>query len=407
MSSVVLFENKKDCCGCGACMNVCPRKAIHMEEDENGFTYPCIDEELCIQCGACKRVCGYQNIQETNSPLGAYVACTANTDIMKSASGGVFACIARKFIEEGGLVYGASMEYVDGELIPMHICVDNLGDLDKLLGSKYVQSVVGDTYSQIKAQLENGKKVLFSGTPCQVAGLKAFLGSRECANLLLIDIICHGVPSIQFFHGYIKFLENKWKGNIFDFRFRDKSAGWGLVGKMQYLTADNKKKSKIIYARESSYYQFFLKGDIYRENCYECKYASEKRPGDITLGDYWGIEREHPEFLAANGGCFDETKGVSCMIINSHKGMHIVEKLADSIVIRKSNFQKVARQNGQLKHPTPRSSRREEILEMYAKDGYAEVESYFIKNSGLKLVFAYVIDRIPSPIKKSIRRIKK
>ena len=407
MSKIVLFENKEDCCGCEACVNACPKQAIQMQEDEYGFRYPVIDEEHCVECGKCQTVCAYKTVEETNAPLDTYVACTLNTDIMKSASGGIFASLATSFLEQGGVVYGVSMECMEGQPVPVHICVEKPEDIIKLQGSKYVQSLVGDCYGRIKRQLGEGKKVLFSGTPCQVAGLKEFLGRPKDENLLLVDIICHGVPSVQFFQSYIRELSKKIKGTITDFKFRDKATGWGLVGKAEYVTEKGKKKYKTIYARESSYYQFFLKGDIYRENCYKCKYASAHRPGDITLGDYWGIEKEHPEYLTANGGCYDETKGVSCVIVNTAKGKNYMDSLPDTMLRKESTYEKAAKQNGQLRHPTQQSPRRELLLKMYANDGYKAVDAWFVKKNRMKLAIAFVVDRMPVSLKKKMRRMLK
>lgn len=407
MGKITLFHDKAECCGCEACVNICPQKAIHMEEDEYGFRYPCIDESLCVECGLCQRVCGYKHVEESNVPMNTYVARTLNTDIMKSASGGVFASLAKSVIEQGGIVYGVSMEKVSEELIPMHIGVERPEELIKLQGSKYVQSVMGDTYRHVKEQLMQGRKVLFSGTPCQVAGLKAYLGNVSQENLLLIDIICHGVPSVSFFQSYIKELEKKLKGKITDFKFRDKSSGWGLVGKASFLTDKNEEKSKLIYARESSYYQFFLRGDIYRENCYSCKYASSNRTGDITLGDYWGIEHEHPDYLAANGGDFDETQGISCMIINTSKGKEYVEQVSEGLKLGTSTYEKAARENGQLRHPTEISDKRQMILDMYVSGGYQEVDAWFKRKNLMKMPYVYVLDRIPVTLKKKIRRMLK
>ncbi len=405
MGKITLFHNKAECCGCEACVNACPKKAINMSEDEYGFRYPCVDESLCAECGLCQKVCGYKYIEEHNEPISAHAACTLSTDIMQSASGGVFACLAQNIIEQGGIVYGVSMELISDELVPMHIGVDKIEELVKLQGSKYVQSIMGDTYHQVKKQLLQGRKVLFSGTPCQVAGLKAYLGEADKDNLLLVDIICHGVPSVDFFQSYIRELEKRYKGKITGFKFRDKSSGWGLVGKITYRTAKNKEKSKLIYARESSYYQMFLRSDIYRENCYSCKYASSNRPGDITLGDYWGIEHEHPEYLVANGGFFDESKGVSCVIINTRKGTDYIKSIHNKVLMKTSDFEKVARKNGQLRHPAELGDRRQYILDMYVKGGYQEVDTWFRRKNFVKMPFVFVLDRIPVSLKKRIRRM--
>lgn len=405
MNKMILFENKEDCCGCGACFNACPKQAISMAEDEYSFLYPEINHEICIGCGLCKEVCGYQTVKEMNSPLSTYVAATRNTDILKSASGGAFACIASGILDQGGIVYGASMETVDGLLTPVHIGIESKDHLTKLQGSKYVQSSIGNIYKKVKQQLITGRMVLFSGTPCQVAGLKSFLRQKDYKNLLLIDIICHGVPTVGFFNAYVSELEKKVKGKIFGFKFRDKSHGWSLVGRADYYTSKRNPNSKLIFARESSYYQLFLKGDIYRENCYQCKYASPNRPGDITLGDFWGIEKEHPDYLAANGGIFDEAKGISCLIVNSDKGREILSQFASGMFLGKSTFEKAAKQNGQLLHPTAESSRRTFLLDLYKNEGYSAVEKWFRKSIGVKLYVVYIIDRLPVSLKKYLRRM--
>ncbi len=310
----VLFTKKEDCCGCGACLNVCPRQAIAMKEDEYGYLYPEIDEEKCVRCGQCKKVCAFQKREETNVPLDCYAAVNANVEqVSKSASAGIFAAIAEKVICDGGIVYGVAFTRNWGV---HHVAIDNLEDLAKLQGSKYAHSNIERTYSEAKNELQTGRRVLFSGTPCQIAGLREFLG-KEYENLVTVDIVCHGVPSVRMLQDYLKTIEDKHRGKITEFIFRDKSIGWGKNGS----AVINGKKIKI-WQSASSYLYYFTKGWLYRENCYRCPYACEHRPADITLGDYWGIEKQHPELLGK--GRWDESKGISCVIINTKKVNHLL-----------------------------------------------------------------------------------
>ena len=234
MNTNQLYPDKSKCCGCGSCAASCPKNAISMKNDENGFRYPVIDPEKCVDCGICLRSCAFQNIKETNIPLAVDAAVRKDREkLKKSASGGMFAVIAEKIISQGGAVYGCSMERVGGKLYPMHRKAENLRELSSLLGSKYVQSDLGNVFGDIKKELLTERKVLFCGTPCQVAGLKGFL-KKDYENLLTLDLICHGVPSAKMFQDYIAHTEQKRKIKIENFRFRAKTGRTGLSGEIIY-----------------------------------------------------------------------------------------------------------------------------------------------------------------------------
>lgn len=395
---MILFENKVQCCACGACMNACSKQAIHMKEDEYGFLYPEIDSASCISCGACRRVCAFQNSENKGVPLETYVAVTRNMDILESASGGVFASLATSVMEDGGMVYGSSMEYENGKLIPKHIGISHKDELKKLQGSKYVQSLTGVIYQDVKKQLGTGRYVLFSGTPCQVDALRSYLG-KEYSNLLTIDIICHGVPGVLFFQDYIELLEKRLNYEIVNFKFRDKSRGWGLNG-----TAIYEHGSRAIYCSESSYYTFFLNGDCYRINCYECKYACAHRPGDLSIGDYWGIEHEHPELLIKNGGEIDIIKGVSLILVNTEQGRTYLDRYQSGLKCWKSDFEKAARGNGQMIRPSLLTDYREQILECYQSGGYSAVEEWFQAHYGVSML-TKIKNRIPFSFKRFVKTI--
>lgn len=386
-NKIILFNNKRDCAGCSACMNICPKQAITMKKDENGFIYPFIDESKCIKCGMCKKVCSYQNDKEENKIIKTYASVSKDDNLLKkSSSGGIFGTIAKSFINNSGVVYGCSMEYKDNFLTPMHIRVDNLNDLEKLQGSKYVKSEINFTYQNIKNDLKENNKVLFSGTPCQIAALKSYLKiSRvNTNNLFTIDIICHGTPSTKFFQDYVKFLEKKNRRKLVNLMFRDKKYGWNLKGTAFYKGTDNKILEKIFYNKLSSYYNYFLTSKTYRENCYSCKYANSQRVGDITIGDFWGIETEHSEYLKENGGVLQINKGVSCILVNTIQGKSLLKNYGKDLILLDSTFEKAAKTNKQLNHPCNMPGEREKIMKIYREKGYEAVDEYYQKSQGLK-----------------------
>lgn len=399
---ITLINNKKDCCGCSACKNICSQNAITMKTDEYGYVYPEINYDKCIRCGQCKKICSYQNDVLLQDVRSAWVASSKDEKIIvNSASGGVFAVIAKKILEENGIVIGVSLEKIDGKLIPKHIKIDSVDYLRKMQGSKYIQSDMGNIYIEIKKELNKKKKVLFSGTPCQVAALKYFLG-KNYENLYTIDIICHGVPSIKIFQDYILNLEQSLNMEIINFKFRDKSIGWGLCGKIKYKKKD-KIMEKILPAGISSYYNLFLTSEIYRENCYSCKYAKRKRIGDITIGDYWGVREEHPEYFY-NNNKFIEKKGISCLIVNSTQGEKLLDEVKEYLNLEKSTIEKIAKHNEQLNRPSKVGKNRNSILNMYKKNGYKSVETWYRKKLGVKWYLFFLWSKLPSKIKLVIKK---
>lgn len=397
--SKVLFNDKKNCCACTACASICPQNAIAMVPDQDGFIYPVVDENSCIRCNLCERVCAYRNDLPEESIKEAYVAVSKCTEVQESASGGLFSALAKSVIEQNGVVYGCAMGYENGRLLPHHICVDTQADLILLKGSKYIHSDLGNTYKEVRKHLENGKIVLFSGTPCQGAGLRGYLG-KNYNNLFIVDIVCHGVPSAKLFQDYIAHEEKKRNVKINSFRFRDKSQGWKLYAAMEL---DN---GQIAYLEpeQSSYYQMFLDSYTYRENCYECPYASVHRPGDITIGDYWCVELVHPELLKENGGTIEHEIGVSCLIINNKKGHILMETFGNGVSMWSSTYENASKYNRQLISPSARKPERETVLSL-AKNNYAEVEKwYWCKR--YPIIFKRTIRAaIPRPVKNVLKKI--
>ena len=395
----MIHPKKNDCCGCTACAAICPKDAIEMRPDEDGFVYPVVDESKCVHCGLCQKVCAYGNEQTAVSEKDVYVAVSRCSDVRESASGGLFAAFAEAVIRQGGAVYGCSMESENGILTPRHICVTERADLIRLKGSKYVQSELGGTYSDVRARLEAGQLVLFSGTPCQVAGLRGYL-RKGYDHLFTVDIICHGVPSAKLFQDYIAFEERKRGASVTAFRFRDKSQGWKLHGAM---TLDN---GSTVYfePEESSYYQMFLNSYTYRENCYQCPYASDHRPGDVTIGDYWCVELVHPELLKENGGALDHEVGVSCMIVNNEKGQRFVELVGDRIAKWASTYENASKYNRQLTAPSVLKPERDIVLSLCRND-YAEADKWYHRRLRSIKIKRAIRAAVPRPVKNLIKKI--
>lgn len=394
----MILYNDLNCCNCNGCVQACPKEAISVKTSKEGFCYPFIDNSRCVDCGLCQKVCAWQHIDETNEVRDCYVAVNNNkSQLLKSASGGIFSAVASEFLNRGGIVFGAALSVVDGKFDIRHIWVDDIVDLPKLQGSKYVQSNIGVSFIEVKNFLLEGKEVLFSGTPCQCAALKAFL-RKDFRNLYLIDLICHGVPNQQFFNDYIKY---EYPGKeLRNFKFRDKSKGWELTGQ---LVLDSGKKISVP-AGISSYYTLFLDAQTYRDNCYSCKYADYHRPGDITIGDYWGIEKQHPELVQQGG--INARDGVSCIIVNTSKGADMVEAVKPGLSIYNSEYDKIAVRNAQLKHPMKRGVFRDDIFKIYAEQGYKGVDSFYKKNYKKTRIIHSILRFLPYSVKSFLRKHK-
>lgn len=381
----------KDCCGCRACENICPKKAITMIENKEGFLYPQIDKSKCINCGLCKKVCPL--INKVNKPdfLNENICYSAKNKNIKalenSSSGGMFWVLAKYVLDNGGLVVGAEMTK---DHIVQHCIIDNESDLLKLMGSKYVSSNTNDVFSKIKKELDKKRLVLFSGVPCQVAGLTNFL-IKNYDNLITVDIVCHGVPSQKLFTKYVEYLEDKYKGKLLDYKFRSKEASdWGSFNGLAKFSKNGKIITKKINADFDPYYHNFLKGKNYRESCYECKFANKNRISDITIADFWGIEKTNPEFL--------DKKGVSAVIINTEKGKKIFDIIKENIIYADAKYEDICRFNGQLNFPSHRSDDRNEWYRNIEKKDFMK------KLKTGKTVKSVIKSIIPTNIKLIIKK---
>lgn len=375
---------KSECCGCGMCVEICPCDAIRLVEDEAGFVYPSVEKNKCNECGLCRKACAFNHTIEVKLPIQTYAAARREKDrLMDSSSGGVFAAIAEYLIsnEKDWMVVGSAL---DENMIARHMIVDSVNGLKCLYGSKYVQSSTEGIYKRIKDEINNNKKILFCGTPCQVAAVKRFVDDEK---LYTIELICHGVPNQRMFSSYLQTMSD----NITNYTFRDKKQGWSFNG---LLECGNCKKK--INHRLSSYMTYFLNGEIYRESCYECPYAKPERGADITIGDFWGCVGQRKD-LSQN---LDVEKGVSCLLINTQRGMDLIEKSdIDKFDVK---YEEIKSGNEPLNSPSTHTNQREDILEIWYKDlNWADVNKYW-KKKDYKLIFllwSYISPRIQHKIR--------
>lgn len=380
-----LVKNAASCCGCGACLSVCPRQAISMKTDPYGCKYPIIDPAKCIDCGLCVRICQYTTLLDGKTPMEAYAAvgCCGET-VMNSASGGVFASLAESAISKGELVAGAVMDCRNGHAEVYHLLSGDKSDLCRMQGSKYVQSDAWRSYSEIREAVNAGKKVLFSGTPCQVAAVKAITGNPE--NLMTVDLICHGVPPLQMLNDYLKILSKRFRGEITAFRFREKSCSKQYTAGI-YVCRGKKTERVLIKSSLLSFYKYFLDGAFHRENCFSCPYAESRRVADITIGDYWGVEECHAEELC--NGKMPRRNDWSCVMVNTEKGERLLQDYGEALLLYPSRLEWVALHNQQLKMPASKGKKRDQLLGLYRKSGYEAVEAEFIRENGGRLRFIW------------------
>lgn len=396
----ILFENPSRCCGCLACAEVCPVQAISIYTDDGGFVYPIIDEATCVRCGSCKHVCGFQQeTGQTAAGVAAFAAATREYEIELSASGGVFGALARATVDAGGTVFGCSYERDEGGLSVRHRSARTRKELVGLYGSKYVQSSTNGCFGEVKRELNADHQVLFSGTPCQVAGLRRYLG-RDYDNLLTVDIVCHGVPSEEMFRAYLNSVSDGQK--IVDARFRSKRDGWDKSLLLELVFENG--EHEFIRSQKSSYYDLFLCFDTFRDSCYTCPFAGALRPGDLSIGDFWGVEKVRPDLLEGNDGLFNLRRGISCLLVNTNTGLRWLDSLGMPIVCKPILFEDAARHNDQLCHPAQLPANRNKYLEAYTYEGWQGVERLWKPHMYRKLMIEKLKCLVPDQIKIMIKR---
>lgn len=390
-NEVCLVNNKSECCGCSACYSICPNKAITMQQDDEGFLYPKIDFDKCIGCKKCINVCAFKNRikkYSINRPEFYAVKIKNDNERVKSQSGGLFVALSNSILKRKGRVYGC---IIDENFEAIHIGTDNAKIRDKMRKSKYVQSRINESYKIVKEDLEANKEVLFSGTPCQIDGLKNYLG-KDYNNLYLVDIICHGVPSPMVWKNYLKWQESKNEGKCKKVIFRNtEKFGWRSHIETFELKVNNEMKT----IDSTLYTNLFYSHLIVRPSCFSCPYKNINRSSDITIGDYWGIEKIDKDF--------EDTKGVSIAIINSGKGKRLFEEIKPEIVFKKTTVENSLQEPLVKPYKQPRnrdkfwkdykSKSLNKIINKYAKHGIKWKTINFLRKIKHRLVIVLKLSK--------------
>lgn len=385
----MLIDGLKLCTGCHSCYSICPKNAIKMVSNEEGFLIPSIDNERCISCGLCEKKCPILNERETSeSKKKAYLMRIYDKEVLlDSSSGGVFYSLAENIIKNEGVVFGSRFTE-DYRVI--HDCCSSLEELAQFRKSKYVQSEIGESYKRCRDYLENNVFVLFCGTGCQIAGLKSYLG-KNYKNLICVDLICHGVPSPFVWKEYLDFL--KKKSEITYLSFRNKNLGWhdhSLIIKME--------NGKTIYDthKKGPYLVFFLKNLNLRKSCYECKFKTINRDADITLADFWGLEKVFPDI--------DDNKGYSLVLGNSEKGNELISKL-NNCFCKEISYEFAIKYNSALVKSVEKPSARDSFYEELKMHGFKFVTKKYA-NLDLKNMIVYKLVMLKKLIKYQMNKGK-
>lgn len=413
------ITDKHDCCGCGACVQACPKQCIKFDEDEQGFRYPQVDTSHCINCGLCERVCPVLNPDEHCKPMAVYAAINPDeTTRLKSSSGGIFTMIAEYTIREGGVVIGARF---DENFEVVHDVAENVEDLEAFRGSKYMQSRIGDCYKRALDFLKQGRKILFTGTPCQIAGLRKFL-RKDYENLLTVDLVCHGTPSPKVWRSYLneKVLRPQGaagKNTVFSslkvlsakagISFRDKTGGWKKYGfavrEKSAVKADknsvlpsvevNNKIHCVMYEPmwDNLFMRLFLSDLCLRPSCYRCPAKDGKSGSDITLADYWGIANHHPKW--------DDDKGTSLVLVHTPKGAEVFSCIGARSIA--TTYEEALAGNPAIEHSVNEHKWVTRFWRMYKKSGLNKAERFLDRMSRTSLYgrCRFVISRIYHKLK--------
>lgn len=380
---MIQIKDKADCCGCTACASICPKDAITMEPDTLEFKYPKVDLDKCIDCGLCEKVCAFNdNYDKSLNLKEPEIYAARHKDIHEietSRSGAAFIAISDYILENGGIVYGVG--YKDHFRVA-HKRATTKEERNEFKGSKYVQSDLDGIFRQVKEDLKQGNTVLFSGTPCQTAGLNSYIGNKLRENLVLVDIVCHGVPGPYMWRDYLDYLEKKQGSKICWVNFRDKQ---------EYGWAAHKETFKFVKGEgKMSFTYLFYQNIMFRHSCGKCHFANTQRPSDITIADFWGWEKTDPEFNKDN-------KGVSLVLVNTEKGCKLFEEASKDLDVIPAKLEDCMQPN--LVKPSPINKKRDVFEHEYKKYGFTYIY-YRYGNVGL----IYKFRQLNNYIKKLLRK---
>ena len=395
-------QNRSQCTGCEACVQICAHNAISMQTDSEGFRYPVIDETKCVECGRCYQNCpaGRTELFHDNEQhcFGGY---SNDAEVLqKSTSGGAFSEIAKAWCDENYVIFGATQ---NEQLVVEHTYITDIADLDVLRRSKYSQSRIGTAFCDCKRFLDEGKKVLFSGTPCQIAGLKAYLGGKEYPLLLTIDVVCEGVPSPKYIQSFAAYLEEKHKSKIVSLDYRDKDTDkWDFeVMSVSFQNGKTFKTDRWV----NPFWDIWLKHIMSRPSCYECMYTSTNRVSDITLGDLWGVHIFCPEL-------YNDNRGSSLMLCNTEKGLAALENAKEFMTMRELELDTVRNYSAPMRKRIPYNERREEFLSDIDVLPFRALKKKWYKGPSLKLLISKYVygsnrQKVNSYLRKQKRKNKR
>ena len=356
--------DSEKCCGCGACASVCPEKCITFDADGEGFLCPSVDAKKCVGCNACERVCPMLSEPEKNTAVRVFAVINTDKEVrMKSSSGGVFGLLAEDVLAHGGAVFGAAF---DKDFAVRHICAPNAGELPLLFGSKYVQSDTTGLFETVKQFLDSDRQVLFSGTPCQVAGLKKSLG-KNYPNLLTVDLVCHGVPSPAAWQKYLDFTKKKYSAEPCSVNFRSKVSGWKKYS-VEILFKNGKTMREGV--ADNLYMKAFIRNLSLRPSCYNCPFKGLERVSDITLADFWGVEHVCPDM--------DDGLGTSLVLVNSKRGLSSFEKLGSRVRVTETDASEAVKYNSAAVKSVARPENRDEFFRILQCCGFGKETRLFL-----------------------------
>lgn len=355
------------CTGCWACVSACPKQCIRMERDSAGFPHPAADYTQCVHCGLCEKICPVLNKPEPHSGTPVAYAAYSRDKVtrLESSSGGIFSELARAVMAKGGAVYGAAY---NEQFDVVHICAESETELARLRGAKYVQSDLGNTLAGVKSRLEKGQQVLFSGTPCQVAGLKSFL-QKDYNNLCTVDFVCHGVPSPAVWREYVKYRAQQDNGGRLPtfINMRSKETGWSRYRYSNLFHYQN--GSYRVRSDESLFMKLFVGDFISRESCANCHFKGFNRCSDLTIGDFWGIWDIAPEM--------DDDAGISVILCQSARGAELLNEITENLILREVRLEEASQYNSSILTSSPANPKRQTALDTIKKGNIAECEGWF------------------------------
>lgn len=388
---MIQIDSKEQCCGCRACEQRCPQKCIEMKTDEEGFLYPVINLERCIHCNMCGKVCPVINVESDQSEnLEAFAAYNLDEKCrLESSSGGIFALLANQILSEGGVVCGVVMSA--GCETVYHKMIERKEDLLDLRGSKYLQSDPLDVYTKVKQELSKNKKVLFTGTPCQVEGLKCFLG-RDYENLLCVDFVCHGVPSPKLWEKYVSHRTKLAKAPPLQAYFRHKKYGWKTFA---VLFEYSNNTAYVETVGRDPYMRMFLRNLCLRPSCYTCRFKKMQRVSDLTMADFWGCDEVCPDL--------NDNKGLSLIVVQSEKGKKLLKAIENHMVIREVDIHKAIKNNSAMLEVCKKPTKRDEFMNDLQSMEFIDLEKKYIWDNSIR---GKIKRLIPKAVKNAIKGYK-